>query len=210
MKQASAIAGGSRAPALQISAVSIKALRGRMKLSQPAFAALLGVELSTLRNWEQTRREPTGPARALLRAIRNDPRNVIRALARAAQAVMEDILHAAGADEVITIQRYAHLVGGARMAEQEEPGVVYANTSGSYGTNSYAPSYSAGSYGATSVGYAVPRSYAVSGQYCTDKSGGQVWVPAGSPTDNLNCSGASYTSGSGASAPSTTPGYAYP
>ena len=29
---------------------------------------------------------------------------------------MEDILHAAGADEVITIDRYAHLVGGARMA----------------------------------------------------------------------------------------------
>jgi hypothetical protein len=27
---------------------------------------------------------------------------------------MEDILHAAGADEVITIKRYAHLVGGAR------------------------------------------------------------------------------------------------
>ena len=29
---------------------------------------------------------------------------------------MEDILHAAGADEAITIKRYAHLVGGARMA----------------------------------------------------------------------------------------------
>jgi choline dehydrogenase-like flavoprotein len=47
-----------------------------------------------------------------------------RALARAAQSVMEDILHAAGADEVITIQRYAHLVGGARMAADEQHGVV--------------------------------------------------------------------------------------
>jgi choline dehydrogenase-like flavoprotein len=47
-----------------------------------------------------------------------------RALARAAQSVMEDILHAAGADEVITIQRYAHLVGGARMAADEHHGVV--------------------------------------------------------------------------------------
>ena len=37
---------------------------------------------------------------------------------------MEDILHAAGADEVITIQRYAHLVGGARMARDERNGVV--------------------------------------------------------------------------------------
>jgi choline dehydrogenase-like flavoprotein len=47
-----------------------------------------------------------------------------RALARAAQAVMESILHAAGADEVITIQRFAHLVGGARMAADERDGVV--------------------------------------------------------------------------------------
>jgi len=67
-----------------ITALSIKALRARTQLSQPAFAALLGVELGTLRNWEQGRRVPTGPARALLRAIRNDPQNVIRALGRAA------------------------------------------------------------------------------------------------------------------------------
>jgi choline dehydrogenase-like flavoprotein len=50
-----------------------------------------------------------------------------RAQAKAAQAVMEDILHAAGADEVITIQRYAHLVGGARMAADERSGVVDRN-----------------------------------------------------------------------------------
>jgi choline dehydrogenase-like flavoprotein len=47
-----------------------------------------------------------------------------RAQAKAAQSVMEDILRAAGADEVITIQRYAHLVGGARMAADEREGVV--------------------------------------------------------------------------------------
>ena len=45
-------------------------------------------------------------------------------LMKAAQSVMEDILHAAGADEVITIGRYAHLVGGARMATNENEGVV--------------------------------------------------------------------------------------
>jgi choline dehydrogenase-like flavoprotein len=50
-----------------------------------------------------------------------------RALIRAAQGVMEDILRAAGADEVITIQRYAHLVGGARMAKEKEHGVVDGN-----------------------------------------------------------------------------------
>jgi choline dehydrogenase-like flavoprotein len=50
-----------------------------------------------------------------------------RALAKAAQSVMEDLLHAAGADEVITINRYAHLVGGARMAADEQHGVVNAD-----------------------------------------------------------------------------------
>ncbi len=47
-----------------------------------------------------------------------------RQLMRAAQDVMERILHAAGADEVITIDRYAHLVGGARMSADERHGVV--------------------------------------------------------------------------------------
>ena len=50
-----------------------------------------------------------------------------RQLMAAAQRVMEDILHAAGADEVITIKRYAHLVGGARMAGDERHGVVDAD-----------------------------------------------------------------------------------
>jgi choline dehydrogenase-like flavoprotein len=50
-----------------------------------------------------------------------------RALMKAARSVMEDLLHAAGADEVITINRYAHLVGGARMAADEQHGVVNAD-----------------------------------------------------------------------------------
>jgi choline dehydrogenase-like flavoprotein len=45
----------------------------------------------------------------------------------AAQKVMEEILTAAGAEEVITINRYAHLVGGARMAATEDAGVVDRN-----------------------------------------------------------------------------------
>ncbi len=47
-----------------------------------------------------------------------------RILAAAAQKVMEQILTAAGADETITVQRYAHLVGGARMGATEHDGVV--------------------------------------------------------------------------------------
>jgi choline dehydrogenase-like flavoprotein len=45
-------------------------------------------------------------------------------LIKAATTVMQDILHAAGAQEVITIERYAHLVGGARMAARPQDGVV--------------------------------------------------------------------------------------
>jgi putative transcriptional regulator len=60
--------------------VDVRAVRARTGLSQAKFAELLSIEVSTLRNWEQGRREPTGPARALLRAIRNDPVGVIRAL----------------------------------------------------------------------------------------------------------------------------------
>jgi choline dehydrogenase-like flavoprotein len=50
-----------------------------------------------------------------------------RALVEAAQSVMEDMLRAAGAEEVMTIKRYAHLVGGARMALRAEDGVVDRN-----------------------------------------------------------------------------------
>jgi len=63
-------------------ASDVRSVRRLTGLSQAKFAELLGIELSTLRNWEQGRREPTGPAQALLRAIRNDPVAVIRALTR--------------------------------------------------------------------------------------------------------------------------------
>ena len=84
VRQATARAGHTRRTTrpTEINALTVKRLRGWTGLSQPEFARLLGVELGTLRNWEQGRREPTGPAQALLRAIHNDPENVIRALER--------------------------------------------------------------------------------------------------------------------------------
>jgi choline dehydrogenase-like flavoprotein len=48
-------------------------------------------------------------------------------LVKAATSMMENLLHAAGADEVMTIDRFAHLVGGARMAHRPEVGVVDHN-----------------------------------------------------------------------------------
>jgi choline dehydrogenase-like flavoprotein len=50
-----------------------------------------------------------------------------RALVAAARAVMEHMHDAAGADEAITINRYAHLIGGCRMAAKESAGVVDSN-----------------------------------------------------------------------------------
>ena len=83
LRQMDEIATGRRKPSRRfaVEPASIKALRAQTGLSQAKFAALLSVDLGTLRNWEQGRREPTGPAKALLRAIHHDPKNVLRALA---------------------------------------------------------------------------------------------------------------------------------
>jgi putative transcriptional regulator len=82
MQQHNEIIAGTRKPArtTKVDAQSIKVLRARAGLTQETFAALIQVDLSTLRNWEQGRREPTGPAKALIRAITNDPKHVLKAL----------------------------------------------------------------------------------------------------------------------------------
>ena len=82
MAQMNEIIEGNREPSrtFHIDAMKIKAIRQASGLSQPRFAELISVSVDTLRNWEQGRRSPTGPAKALLRAIANDPRNVLQAL----------------------------------------------------------------------------------------------------------------------------------
>lgn len=83
MRQMDEIARGERVPSREffVDAAKVKEIRALTGLSQPRFARILHVDVGTLRNWEQGRREPTGPARALLRAIKNDPRAVLKALA---------------------------------------------------------------------------------------------------------------------------------
>lgn len=83
MRQHGEIACGERAPSrqFQFGAISVKEIRALTQLSQPEFARILDVDVGTLRNWEQGRGEPTGPAKALLRAIKNDPKAVLKALA---------------------------------------------------------------------------------------------------------------------------------
>jgi putative transcriptional regulator len=51
----------------------VAALRARFGLSQAKFAALLGISVGTLRNWEQNRRHPDGPAKVLLRVAAAHP-----------------------------------------------------------------------------------------------------------------------------------------
>ena len=58
----------------------IRAIRHGLAKSQSEFARLIGVSVSTLRNWEQGRRHPEGPARALLRVTAENPDAVARAL----------------------------------------------------------------------------------------------------------------------------------
>ena len=74
------IIGNGRPRRAATDSVDVRAIRAMTGLSQAKFAELLDIEVATLRNWEQGRREPTGPARALLRAIRNNPIEVIKAL----------------------------------------------------------------------------------------------------------------------------------
>lgn len=62
---------------------SVRELRLRAKLTQAEFAARLGVPIETIRNWEQGKRSPRGPARALLAVIAHAPDTVFEALASA-------------------------------------------------------------------------------------------------------------------------------
>ena len=57
-------------------AADVKAIRDSLDLSQESFAGFLGVSLGTVRDWEQKRREPQGPARALLLVAAKQPRAV--------------------------------------------------------------------------------------------------------------------------------------
>jgi putative transcriptional regulator len=64
--------------------VDVKSIRRRLKLTQEEFARRFGIPEGTLRDWEQGRRRPEGPARAFLLVIQHEPKAVERALSRGA------------------------------------------------------------------------------------------------------------------------------
>ena len=58
----------------------VKRIRAGLGKSQVEFALMIGVSVATLRNWEQGRRVPEGPAQALLRVAAENPEAVAAAL----------------------------------------------------------------------------------------------------------------------------------
>lgn len=75
VREAGKILRGAAPPSRSfiVEAPPVKPIRTKFGLSQSEFAALLGISVQTLRNWEQGRRTPDGPARVLLQVAAKHP-----------------------------------------------------------------------------------------------------------------------------------------
>ena len=82
LEEAGEIAEGKKKPSrsFSYSAMDIKAIRKKLKLTQKNLAELMGISVRTLQNWEQGRRKPEGPAMAFLKVASSDPKVVLEAL----------------------------------------------------------------------------------------------------------------------------------
>lgn len=82
IKQGGAILRGAAKPSREfdINNPDVKAIREGYGLSQTKFAELLGISVATLRNWEQGRRKPEGPARILLSVAVKHPKAILDAV----------------------------------------------------------------------------------------------------------------------------------
>ena len=80
--QARAIHRGKRRPSrvFHYKPVKVKSIRTKLGLTQEQFAEMLCINLATLRNWEQGRTCPEGPAIAFLRVVEAKPKEVLEAL----------------------------------------------------------------------------------------------------------------------------------
>jgi putative transcriptional regulator len=75
VREGGAILRGEIAPSrsFEVKPLDVKSIRAQYKLSQREFAMMLGISVKTLRNWEQGRRVPEGPARVLLLVAAKHP-----------------------------------------------------------------------------------------------------------------------------------------
>ena len=83
LQQAARHAVGKKVRGLRVSKVelpNVRAIRRSLRMTQHHFAAAYRIPLPTLKNWEQGRRTPDGPALALLRVAARNPKAVIEAL----------------------------------------------------------------------------------------------------------------------------------
>ena len=82
VKEAGAILRGEIKPSRQFvfEPIDVLSIRKEYGLSQDKFAKLLGISVATLRNWEQGRRKPEGPARVLLKVAAKHPQAVLDAI----------------------------------------------------------------------------------------------------------------------------------
>ncbi|HIJ40074.1 MAG TPA: helix-turn-helix domain-containing protein [Deltaproteobacteria bacterium] len=82
IREAGEIKAGRKAPSrtYEIKPPEIKTVRERLNVSQNQFALMIGVSVRTLQNWEQGRRKPEGPAKALLRIASRNPTALLDAL----------------------------------------------------------------------------------------------------------------------------------
>lgn len=89
VRECGAILRGEQAPSrrFEVSAPDVKQIREQYDLSQSEFAALLGVSIKTLQNWEQGRRAPHGTARVLLQVAARHPEAVWDVVAPSVHAV---------------------------------------------------------------------------------------------------------------------------
>ena len=79
VQQGGAIFKGKKKPSrtFDFENPDVRAIREQYGLSQNKFAKLLGISVSTLRNWEQGRRKPEGPARVLLFVASKHPEAIL-------------------------------------------------------------------------------------------------------------------------------------
>jgi putative transcriptional regulator len=89
VREGGAILRGEAPPSrtFVVEAPDVGGIRNRLQLSQSEFAARLGISVATLRNWEQGRRKPEGPARILLQVAARYP------------DVLWDVVRAVGTEE---------------------------------------------------------------------------------------------------------------
>ena len=82
VKEAGNIMAGKVSPSRRtlVSPIDIKRIRNSLNVNQNLFAEMIGVSVDTLQNWEQGRRQPKGPARALLLVAEKNPAAVLEAL----------------------------------------------------------------------------------------------------------------------------------